>query len=116
MTGIGTSRSWDMNNDKNLRAPGKRKGLWFLFIGCYLSAPAAAIMAGQSILNTTAAWILAGAGTVGAGFALSKLFVRRTWVFITLGIVFALLIAALHAAVAWGLLLYVLSHWQWHGC
>lgn len=104
----------DMNRDENTRPPWKRKRLWLLFIACYLSAPAAVIMAIRSDIGETFAWILAGAGTLAAGFILAKLFTRRAWVFATLGIVFTLLIAALNAAFAWGLVLYILS--GWHGC
>jgi len=99
----------DENSAPKPRSPWKRKELWFVFSACYLSFPAAVLLALNGDITIAFFWIVCG-GILGAGFTLSKLFIRRMWPFVICGIVFSLFIAALHWV---ELSLFIL--WRWRG-
>lgn len=94
-------------------APVSRWKLWLSFWLLFLGTPVVFLMS-SGFRPALIDWAALITAVVGAGFTLSKIFTRKTWSFVVLGIVFSISVFASYVLAVYAFFYYVFSHW--HGC
>ncbi len=77
------------------RSSSNRAALWVIFWALFLGTPVLALVSGAQGFVP-----LLGAGTIGAGFMLSRLFVKNEALFVVMGFMFAAGIFAIYLGIA----------------